>query len=203
MHRSVAAYWQGELESIRFDCLHHADDLCLPFCSPQQTPQLTSISETSTCFYEVQVSTDRVCGDETFPIVSADFPVQGGAGGGGGGGAATALDTGSEDWFLEMVELDGGSEGEDSVVMCQAYSLEYRATSVQTLRFASMALRINRHREGRTEVAQLPAPYRGYTARQAGRIDVDPSALRVGYGAIALDEQAEYEGSISLVKIYS
>jgi hypothetical protein len=134
--------------------------------------------------------------------VSADFIAPSSAGGDSG-----PLDTSSEDWFLEMIELDGiNGDADSTVVMCQAYSLEYRATSAHTLRFQKMELRINRPDRNSlttTTTDHLPRPYRGYTARTRGRIDVDPSVLLFGYGVLALDQQADYEGTFNFVKIYA
>jgi hypothetical protein len=177
------------------------------------TPQLTSISETSTCFYEVQIATDRVCSDDSYPVLPDNFVVNNGR---GPGAAPGPLDTGSEDWYVEISELDApanadgsAAASQDPIVMCQAYSLEYRATSVTNLRFAQSELRITKLQGStashRSDVEQLPQPYRGYTARAPGRVDVDPKFLTLGYGVLALDEQAaaEYEGSLSFLKIYA
>jgi hypothetical protein len=96
------------------------------------------------------------------------------------------------------------------VSMCcalQAYSLEYRATSVSMLRFAKFSLKVTKLQgssaTNRHDVAQLPRAYQGYTARQPGRVDVPAQYLRVGYGALELDETAAFEGSLSLVKVYA
>jgi hypothetical protein len=76
-------------------------------------PQLTSISETSTCFYEVQVATDKVCSDESFPVVTQEVQHS---------SAATGpLDTGSEDWYIELVEVHSAESDAESepLLMCQ------------------------------------------------------------------------------------
>lgn len=167
------------------------------------SPQLTSIVESNTCVYEVQVATSRVCADDTFPVVTNDVTRSSQNSG--------PLDTGSEDWFLELVELEApaAAEGEapqEPVLMCQAYSLEYRATSVTMLKFARFSLKVTMLQgvgSTRREVAQLPPPYRGYTARQPGRIDVEPAHLRVGYGALELDDESHFDGSLSFVKVYA
>jgi len=161
------------------------------------TPQLTAISETSTCAYEAQVATNRVCADERYPVLPDNYAVPQAR-----SAAPGPLDTGSEDWFVEITELDAGSDGE-SVLMCQAYSLEYRATSVTNLRFATVQLKVNKLTGSSATNRQLPASYRTATARAPGRIDVDPSFLKPGYGSIALDDLADYEGSFSFLKVYA
>jgi len=195
------------------------------------TPLLTSISESSTCVYDIEVSTARVCGDARFPLVSGSLPSSM-----SGSAPAEPLDLGSEDWFIEIVELESAIEPQDmqqrdavitsaisspsvsssssatrsSVYMCTAYSLEYRATTVRSLHFESFDLRItplqtaapSQHRK---TIEDLPAAYRTYTARQLARIDVPPRAIKVAYGNIARDETSdeEYDGTLSYLKVYA
>lgn len=171
-----------------------------------QTPQITTISETTTCFYEIQIASDRFCGDKTFPVLLGESPMAR-----GGGAASGPLDTGSEDWFVEMVELEGSGGDDDGkaepVLMCQAYSLEYRATSVTNLHFSRFDLRVTKLQgssaTNRRDVTQLPRQYQRFTARQPGRVDIEASYLRAGYGQLALDEDSDYDGSLSFLKIYA
>ena len=190
-----------------------------------QSPQIMSISESSTCFYEVQVASSLFCADASYPVVTGEPAGRGGAGAGLGAGANQAgpLDLGSEDWFVEMVELESAATSSkdvsaaaaapaEPIVMCTAYSLEYRATSAHKLRFDSFELQVRKLQgssaSNRQLVTQLPDQYRSFTARMPGRVPIDPSNLHTAYGSIAFDSSStaateQYEGTLSYVKVYA
>lgn len=194
-----------------------------------RTPQIMSISESSTCVYEIMVASDKLCSDPSWPVLTAEPPSmqQAAQPNFGGANLATALDAGSEDWFVEMVELEGALDESGSsssgagagaalavrpepLVMCVAYSLEYRATTAQKLRFDSFELRITKLQgsstSNRNDIQQLPPAYRTPTARMPGRVDVEAANLKAGYGSLAFDGSTVtpgYEGTLSYIKVYA
>ena len=119
----------------------------------------------------------------------------------------------AEDWYLELVELSTGDETSEPILMCQAYSLEYRATSVKNLRFAEFELKITKLQgdpnDHRSNVGQLPKEYQHPIARRASRVPVPRSELDINYGHIALKKahsnsaDTDYDGQLSFVKVYA
>jgi len=137
-------------------------------------PRIASIQESSMCVYDMLVTTHRVCGDTSYPIVNAAEPSQ-----------APALDSGSEDWILEIVEL------EDQTFMCSVYSLELRSTGSK-LSFSRFDLSMS-------GIPQSSAPQE-FTARHPGRqvCGSDEVAFTRGH----LVNLAPFNGKLSYLKIY-
>jgi hypothetical protein len=165
------------------------------------TPHIVSIAETSTCVYALQVASSEVCRDARFPVIANDWvpPNQ---------GASGPLDTGSEDWFLELTELEASDENGEPILMCQAYSLEYRATSVKSLKFARYELKITKlqgdAKKHRSQIEQLPREYQLPAARRASRQPVSTKHLSSAYGHVALAPKADgYDGALSFLKVYA
>lgn len=109
------------------------------------------------------MATSLVCGDDRFPVLSPAYaPLS--------PSAQVVMDPGSEDWFVELVELESpGAPGAEPLLMCQAYSLEYRATSVTNLKFERYELKIEKLQggggQGRSSIEHMPNEYRRPTAR--------------------------------------
>jgi hypothetical protein len=178
--------------------------LCALVCifppSLPQTPQIITISEISTCVYVIQVASSLMCRDSSFPVIAANFVPS---------STPVAMDTGSEDWFVELVELESSGEHADPILMCHAYSLEYRATSVKNLKFVSYELKITRlqgdTKSHRSQIAELPREYQTAVARRASRVPVDAAHLAMAYGQVALapSTESEYDGALSFIKVYA
>jgi len=140
------------------------------------TPRIASIQESSMCVYDMIIATNRVCGDPTFPLVQTTEYVT----------SSPVVDSGSEDWVLEIAEL------EDQRVMCAAYSMEMRSTGSK-LSFKKFDLSISgrTHSEGSQE----------FTARHPGRevCGSDEVALNTDGHLRSL---APFNGKLSYLKIY-
>ncbi len=94
-------------------------------CAKQATrPRIIEAREPSPCNYEVTVVTALACKDKSYQVLSDDVVTN--------QHSAAAVDDGSEDWFLEIVDLAEGAS------MCTVYSTEYKANtqSTSTLKFA-------------------------------------------------------------------
>jgi hypothetical protein len=157
-----------------------------------QTPQIVSISETSMCVYQIQIASALICRDSSFPVLADDWVPPPSS-----SSAPGPLDTGSEDWFVELVELESKDEQGEQILMCQAYSLEYRATSLKGLRFSEFELKINRLQgestSHRSESSQLPREYQTPVARSvthhqalSGRQEIDRNQKRFSFAFLSL-----------------
>ncbi len=112
-------------------------------CSKQANPpRIISLSETSSCVYEFNVATANVCGDSRYPTVADEVvnaapmrgnPVPTPA----AAFVLSAADKASEDWNLEVIQLDRGA------IMCSAHTTELRAEN-SALQFQSFTLSIRK-----------------------------------------------------------
>ena len=153
--------------------------------SPQAktTPVLYSIQETATCVYAFEIATDAVCGDARFPVVH-DSALHAAA-----APAPSAppprpdpLSTGdmaSEDWVLELVQLDNGA------LMCSVFSTEHRAASSKLV-FTSFALEINK------AVAGSDGTVAPHDAGSACQFPMPGSHILRRHGRVPLQEE-EYD----------
>jgi len=137
--------------------------------------RIASIHETSMCVYDLTLATNKVCGDSAYSVINnVDM------------GPPPALDSGSEDWVMELVEL------EDGRLMCSAYSLEMRSISSK-LTFKKFDLSIS-------TTAQRPPMPTEFTARHPGREPCGSDEVELTNGH--LRNANMFSGKLSFVKIY-
>jgi hypothetical protein len=123
------------------------------------------------------------------------------------------MDIGSEDWYLELVEVDGqvGEKGSNElsaepILMCQVYSLEYRASSVKNLRFSEFKLNINKFQgSNHRSIDSLPREYQSSIARQPGRRLIKRENLEESYGSVRMGAEIldDYDSTLAFIKVYA